>query len=873
MNNMMLTLILGLASVTAGAAEGPALSPPARCVAEPLPICDQAMFVPQAGNRMKVALGDTGWKFSKADPYSAAKEPGFDDSAWETVGIPHCFNDSDTYLNIQRGFKKPYQGTVWYRKRFKLEENSKGRKIFIEFEGVNVAAAVYINGKFVPGNSKVPNPEATHVHGFIGFVVDATDLVEFGAKENILAVRVSNGDAPWFVKPGFGTSFMFSMGLGGIFRPVNLIITDKVYVPLNVYSVVEKWGTHVATVSADERSAKISVATHVENESQAEKSVELTTCVVDADRNVVLTLKETAKIPARQSHEFKQLGVIANPRLWFPAWSPYGKPYLYKVYSCVKADGQWVDTFESPLGIRTLSWDEHYPSINGKKHLFWGFGQRYEYPALGSAVPEDQQWRDIRLMTEAGGRFVRPGHCASSPETVAACDAYGVMMAQPSGDDEFVLQKAEPNTNMAILKKELHRDLMVRDRNHPSILMWEDDNGGSAKGLVTELVEITRQWDSINPRMNSPRDSHGKYIGDVIPGKTVLGQCNGGRPIGVVKHVNGTGFEALPTIPTWDAEAWTTRDARHHWSGEKSYSEKFYNGWRDFETNGKIFAYAHWYLAETQGEDCQTLVGVDDPLVKAALEKDLAANGQVKVQGRSLGCSAMCGNRIPKLIYRIWQNALWIPYEQHPGVTLQSHWNLSGTVTVDAWSNCPEVELLINGKSRGIQKPDPATGRCSWPAILWESGTLRAEGKDASRKTVCSDQRITAGAPHHIVLSVEPPLRRPDGREYPITANGSNAGFVLATVVDENGNWCPQADNNLTFAVEGPGVYRGSYNFWVTPGKPLGYHAPGDPELQAEGGLMKVAVRSTFTPGEITVTATSPGLGSGIAKFMTVPVK
>ena len=583
---------------------------------------------------------------------------------------------------------------------------------------------------------------------------------------------------------------------------------------------------------------------------------------------MVLSLKESSAIEAKKNHVFKQTGAILEPKLWYPAWSPYGKPYMYKVYSCVRVDGKLVDRFESPLGIRTITWDQHYPSINGKKHLFWGFGQRYEYPGLGSAVPEEQQWRDIRLMTEAGGRFVRPGHCASSPETVAACDAYGVMMAQPSGDDEFVLQRA--GQAMATLKKELHRDLIVRDRNHPSILMWEDDNGGNIKGLVADLVKITEEWDGIHPRMNSPRDQHGKYPGEIIPGKTVLGQCNAGRPIEIMKDPSAPEGTPFPTVPTWNAESWVTRDARHHWETEKSYAAMWYTRWRGYETNGKIFAYAHWYLAETQGEDCNTLIGVDDPQLKAAMQKDLAGQqNQARVVGRSLGCSAMCGNRIPKLIYRIWQNALWIPYEQRPGVTLQSHWNLSGTVEVNAWSNCPSVELFLNGKSMGIQKPNSSTGICRWASVAWEPGTLRAEGKDAAGKTVCSDQRISSGQPHHIVLSVEPPLKRPDGVQYEIQANGSDAGFILATVVDENGNWCPLADNNITFTTSGPGVYRGSYNFWATPGKPLGYHAPGDPELQAEGGMIKVAVRSTFQPGEITVSASSPGLGSGTAKFTT----
>lgn len=141
---------------------------------------------------------------------------------------------------------------------------------------------------------------------------------------------------------------------------------------------------------------------------------------------------------------------------------------------------------------------------------------------------------------------------------------------------------------------------------------------------------------------------------------------------------------------------------------------------------------------------------------------------------------------------------------------------------------------------------------------------------DESGNPVCTSLRHTAGAPHRIVLTSEHGLTRPDGRQFPLRANGSDVALVTATIVDKNGLWCPGADENLHFSVEGPAQYRGSYNFYVDPTKPATYHAPGDPELQAEGGLMKVAVRSGFRPGKVTVTASSPGLVSGRASFSTV---
>jgi hypothetical protein len=153
--------------------------------------------------------------------------------------------------------------------------------------------------------------------------------------------------------------------------------------------------------------------------------------------------------------------------------------------------------------------------------------------------------------------------------------------------------------------------------------------------------------------------------------------------------------------------------------------------------------------------------------------------------------------------------------------------------------------------------------------VAWAAGTLRADCLNDNGQPVAGafDQRVTAGAADHIVLTVEAPFVRPNGDAFRIAANGSDAAFVLAKIVDAQGNWVPTASQPITFAVAGPGTYRGGTDQLVTANKPLTYHAPGDPELQAEGGMCKVAVRAQFTPGMVTVTASSPGLRSGSATF------
>jgi hypothetical protein len=246
-------------------------------------------------------------------------------------------------------------------------------------------------------------------------------------------------------------------------------------------------------------------------------------------------------------------------------------------------------------------------------------------------------------------------------------------------------------------------------------------------------------------------------------------------------------------------------------------------------------------------------------------------------------------NRIPKFLYYVYQSA-WTPYSIKPVVALAHHWNRSGALTVNAFSNCPKVRLSINGTPQGDVAPNtPSTSMANaadltetatdlpfqavWK-VTWAAGTLRADCLDANGQVVpgAFDQKVTAGAPDHIVLAVEPPLVKPSGEAFAIEANGTDAAFVLATVVDAQGNRVPTANNPITFAVSGPGTYRGGSDQLVTAGQPVTYHSPGDPELSAEGGMCKVAVKAQFTAGTVTVTATSPGLGMGTASFQVSSV-
>jgi beta-galactosidase len=781
--------------------------------------------------RERVDLGDTPWRFAKLDAFPWAKEPGFRDDAWTEAGVPHCFNESDTYQNISQN--QAYRGPASYRKHFRIDPKHKGKKVLLEFQSVDVGAAVYVNGTFKPGNSEVKQyQEVTHVGCFLPFALDITNDVHFDS-DNVIAVRVSNADQSFFTWPGFGAFLGLGMGFGGIVGHVYLHIVDPVHIPLNVYSPLNQWGTNLGTVAVDGNTAKLKFQVNVDNDSDDAKDVTLITRVFDADGKAQLTLRASHSIPSKSTFLFGHSDEIQNPHLWFPANSPHGTPYLYRVVNSIETEGQTVDSVAEYLGIRTITWDDDYGYVNGKKHLLNGFGLRNSYPALGAAVTPELQWRDIKLIADGGGNALRIGHFPAAIDTIAACDAYGILVISDSGDDEWTVH-GEPALTY---KKEYDRDMMVSFRNHPSLAVWESNNGLAQKNApdfyspkTTE--ELVDRWDTIQPRIVSSRDTSDYWPKD--------------RKIMIGYTAN---YKKIPGSPSINMECYYRGEARFDYEHEKENADFFIKQYNS-NIQDKACGWIHWMLAE-------------------AMESPFMPFLNGKTYQKALGSCSLDGNRFPKLVYRIFQTAIWTPFSIKPGVVLQSHWNYSGVQTVDAWSNCPQVKLFLNGSSKGTRKPD-AQSRCTWEGIHFEPGELKAVGQDASGKTVCSDSRHTAGTAHRILLRAEPGLTKPNGEQFHVAANGTDVALITATIVDAKGIWCPLANQNLRFSVAGRGNYRGSYNFYVDPEKLAGYHSPGDPELQAEGGLMRVAVRSTFEPGGVRVTATTAGLQSGTATFTTV---
>ena len=758
--------------------------------------------------------------------------PEADDRAWERVGILHCFNDTDTYLNTREAPIR--RGVSWYRRHLYLDSGLAKRRLHLFFEGVNLAAAVYVNGRFKPGVTAVPQPgQVTHVGGFLPFTVDITDDVQPG--DNVIAVRVGNAERSFFTWPGFGVYEGFCMGWGGLVCPVRLVATGEVHIPLDAYAACDRCGSYLATTSATRERAEVRHQTQVANDGATAVTATLETTLIDPAGKTVLHLSDAKPIAVGEVALFEGGGAIERPQLWFPNASPHGTPVLHRVIQRLLVDGREVDAVERNIGLRTITWDADFCYVNGEKHLLNGFGHRNAYPALGSAVPAALQWRDMCLIAAAGGNALRVGHVPAMIPTLEACDALGILAIMNSGDNEWSLANAPAD----VYKPEYDRAMIVAFRNHASVAVWEANNGLAKEGAIIWPITtkaVVDRWDSLSPRIVLTRDSYPKE-GWNQNDRIIVGYTNAYRKVAGSPSINTEVYGAR-----WDGKP-SQNGARFDYDNEKALAAWFVADYLK-DIGLSACGWIDWMLAETQGEGYTIYL-----------------NGMSNQ--RSLGSSAMDGNRFPKLKYRIFEHALWVPFSQRPGVALQSHWNLSGIQDVDAWSNCPAVELRLNGTSLGVVTPDAKTRRCTWPWVTWQAGTLTAIGLDAAGQPVCRDERVTAGAPHHLKVEVEPAVCSPDCVPFPLCANGSDVAIITVTVVDAAGVWCPHADHTIRFTVSGPASYRGPYNFYATPDRGLCYHSPGDPELQTEGGVMRVAVRTGFNPGTITISAAADGLAPG----------
>ncbi|WP_428939159.1 beta-galactosidase GalA [Fontivita pretiosa] len=772
----------------------------------------------------------------KSGEARGAAKPDFDDSGWRLIDLPHDWAielpldpHGDKEL-AEHGFHAigpdhPEHSVGWYRRTFEIPESDLGRRIWVEFDGVFRDSVVWINGHRL----------GRHASGYIGFRYDLTDLLNYGGK-NVLAVRVdaTNWEGWWYEG-------------AGIYRHVWLVKTDPLHVAPH--------GTFVTSqLSKDHSRATITIRTTVLNQSDEDATFDLRSEISELQPQSSNPRKAsplggrsaTLKLQAWSQIEVVQQIELTRPRLWSPE-----EPNLYTLRTRIeprshegtkrrfKRGNRFVssrlrgsvtacDEVQTTFGVRSMRWDPKRGFfLNGKHLKIKGTCNHQQHAGVGIAVPDRlHEWR-IRKLKEMGSNAYRCSHYPVAPELLDACDRLGMLV---------MAENRLADTGPQFLDN--FRSMILRDRNHPSIILWSIGNeehtiqwSVTGERIGRTLVRIAHELDptrAVTAAMHDRGlgegfanvvDVHGwNYIkvGDIEkyhrlrPDRPIVGSEEGSTVTtrGIYADDKSRGYVSAYDLrtPKWGstAESWWTFFAARPWLAGGFV-------WTGFDYKGEPIPY-RWPCTSSH-----------------------------------FGLMDLCG--FPKDIY--WYYRAW--WGSEPVLHLFPHWNWMGMegreIDVRAFSNCQEVELLLNGRSLGRQRVRP-NSHVAWK-VVYEPGTLEAHGY-VNGKIIRTSKVETTGEPKQIVLRAESSGFRADGHD---------VCLIRVSVVDEQGRQVPTADNLIHFQIEGPARLLGVGN-----GDPSSHESDRAPFRRLFNGLAQVILGATHEAGTVTLTASSPGLSSATLK-------
>ena len=410
-------------------------------------VMGSALFAATAvpvGSQRRLSF-DEGWRFFKGEA-PGAEQPDFQDSSWREVRLPHDWaieGPFDQKFNPHTG-ALPIFGTGWYRKAFTLPASAKSRYISIEFDGAMYNSTVWLNGHELGGRP----------YGYIGFSFDLTPYLHYGNETNVIAVRLTPEDrsSRWY--PG-----------AGIYRNVWLDVTGPLH--------VARWGTYVTTPEVSAQKASVAVKTELRNRTDQPAEVTLETSVVDAAGKAVSRKSDAVTIPPGGSQTQPTTLIVNHPERW-----DMDHPYMYTLVSEVLENKKVVDRYETPFGIRTIAFDKEKGFLlNGQPHKIQGVCDHHDLGALGAAVNRRATERQLEILKGAGVNAIRTSHNPPSPELLDLCDRMGLVVMDesfdmwripkvPNGYSKYFDEWSERDV----------RDMVHRDRNHPSVIMWSIGN-------------------------------------------------------------------------------------------------------------------------------------------------------------------------------------------------------------------------------------------------------------------------------------------------------------------------------------------------------------------------------------------------------------
>ncbi len=791
-----------------------------------------SMHFQSLAQRNQITLND-GWKFSKGH-FTDAAAPGFDDSKWQSVRVPHDWAisgpfdkeiDKQVTAITQNGETKPtektgrtgalpYIGEGWYRRKLDLPALKSNQRVLLQIDGAMSEPRVYLNGKLVGGWN----------YGYNYFYIDITN--DLKSKDDMLAIHLKNmpKSSRWY--PG-----------AGLYRNVHLIIKDE--------KSIEQWGITVTTPVVENGFAKVNVKTKLTG-----SNLQLVSQVVDSLGKVIA--EDTSK--SFFGNEADQNIQIVQPKLWSPE-----NPYLYTLISKVYEGNQLKDEVKTRFGIRTISFQANKGfSLNGRVRKFKGVCLHHDLGPLGAAINVAALRRQLTILKDMGCDAIRSSHNMPSPEQLELCDEMGFMFLAESFD-EWAKAKVENGYHL-YFNTDAEKDivnLVKANKNHPSIVMWSSGNevpdqfGAEGVKRAKWLQEIFHREDPTRPvtvGMDQVKATMQSGFGALldIPGLNyrvhLYEDANKAFPQGFI-----LGSETASTVSSRGVYKFPVVKAK-----DKQYD--------DFQSSSYDMEYCSW----SNLPDDDFVMQDDKPWVIGEfvwtgfdyLGEPTPYDNSWPSRSSYFGISDLAG--LPKDRYYLYRSR-WNTTK--PTLHLLPHWNWAGregeTTPVFAYTSYDQAELFLNGKSLGIRKKDKTTPqnryRLMWMDVKYEPGTLKVVALDAQGKPVAEETLVTAGRPDRIILT-------PDRKA--INADGKDLSFVTVSVVDKDGHPCPNANQSLNFEVKGAGKFKAVCN-----GDATSLESFEKPTMKLFSGKLVVLVESGKSAGKIQLKVEGKSLKSGVVEI------
>ena len=755
---------------------------------------------------------DANWKFHLGD-LAGAEQPAFNDQNWRQLDLPHDWSIEGTFRpdnpSGHQGGLLP-GGIGWYRKGLNLSGTS-GKKYFIVLDGAYKNSSVYMNGHLL----------GTRPYGYATFQYDLTPYLQEG--NNVIAVKVDNSKQPdsrWYTG-------------AGIYRHVWLDTTSPIY--------VAQWGTFVTTPKVSSKEASVNVATTISNDTKEKSSLRIVSTIVDQSGKIIATKVQTQLAAPNSKITLNTNLLINSPALW-----DIENPNLYQLVTTIYKGKELKDTYKTTFGVRTIAFkaDSGF-FLNGKNVKVLGVCNHHDLGSLGAALNDRALQRQLELLKSMGCNAIRCSHNLMAPELLALCDKMGFLVMDETFDSWYIGKDAAPFGFQNYFKDWHAReitDMVVRDRNHPSIILWsigneikeqwfpKSTNGGE---IARELVGLIKELDTTRfttSAFNFSRDAEKK---------------------GMTAAVDVVGFnytidaydEFKKNHPNWlyiASETTSQFDSRgvYHFTLDtlvKTFKDCQASAFDD--AGGGTTHEEAWKAVKDRSYMSGMFIWTGfDYIGEPAPYGDLAVSSY-------FGIFDLCG--FPKDAYYFYKSQ----WTAEPMVHILPHWNWKEGQQIDVvgYTNCDEVKLYLNNKLIGAKDFKNSDRLILRWKVPFTAGNLKAEGYK-NGKLVATDEVKTAGEAAKIELTAD---------RKNITADGKDLSFITVKITDSNGIAVPDADNLVQFELEGAGKIVGVGN-----GNAMSQESAKSNERKAFSGLCQVIIQSTGDKGAVTLKAKSLGLES-----------